>query len=166
MAQRRYFCKDPLHPPVIHDFTQETLYRKILRKVDEHAGAGVAGKDLTDSVAVELIPQLTFPSDSVEEGYRVQGMRRRISDVWGDVFHKTDNLCLVTGWLIIDCMRTADELHYVLCLLALEGIRNVFATVNQLRSVTCPPRTGPGIMLVMGRRKGERWRRRDIRRSR
>ena len=32
--------------------------------------------------------------------------------------------------------------------------------------LTCPPRTGPVIMLVMGRRKGERWRRRDIRRSR
>ena len=27
-----------------------------------------------------------------------------------------------------------EELHYVLCLFALEAIRNVFATVNQLRS--------------------------------
>ena len=36
----------------------------------------------------------------------------------------------------------------------------------QQNIVTCPPKTGPGIMLELGRRKGERWRGRDIRRSR
>ena len=135
MAKREYFCNDPSHPPTIRDFTQETLYRKILMRVDEQARAGAAGKGLTDRIAAELIPQLTSPSDSVEEGYRLQGMRRRIAEEWGDVFHKTENLCFVTGWFIIDCMRAVDdELHYVLCLFALEAIRNVFPTVNQLRS--------------------------------
>ena len=135
MAQWEYFCNDPSHPPIIRDFTQETLYRKILRRVDEQARAGVAREDITDRIAAELIPQLISPSDSVEEGYRVQGMRRRIAQVWGDVFHKIDNLCFLTGWFINDCMQADDEeLHYVLCLFALEAIRNVFATVNQLRS--------------------------------
>ena len=33
-------------------------------------------------------------------------------------------------------------------------------------AVTCPPKTGPGNMLELGRRKGERWPRGDIGRSR
>ena len=134
MAQWEYFCNEPSHPPIIRDFPQETLYRKILRRVDEQAKARVARADITDRIAAELIPQLISPSDSVEEGYRVQGMRWRIAQVWGDVFHKIDNLGYLTGWFINDCMRDGDELHFVLCLFALEAMRNVFSTVNQLRS--------------------------------
>ena len=135
MAQWEYFCNHPSHPPIISVFTQETLYSKILRRVDEQATVGVAREDISDRIAAELIPQLTSPFDSVEEGYRVQGMRRSIAQVWGDVFHKVDNLGYLTGWFINDCMRAVDdELHFVLCLFALEAIRNVFATVNQLRS--------------------------------
>ena len=37
---------------------------------------------------------------------------------------------------------------------------------SQRRILTCPPKTGPSIMLVLGRRKGEIWRGGDIGRSR
>ena len=61
-------------------------------------------------------------------------MRQQIAKDWGKMFCKLDNLGHLTGWFINDCDRDGDELHFVLCLFALEAIRNVFATVNQLRS--------------------------------
>lgn len=135
MAKWEYFCNDPSHPSIIREFSQETTYREILRKIEEKVTAGVAKEDVSDVLAPELVLQLNSPAKSVEQGYRVQSMRRRIADVWGEVFQQVDNLCFVTGWFVMDCMRTDnEELHYVLCLFALEGIRNVFATVNQLRS--------------------------------
>lgn len=135
MAKWEYFCNDPSHPPIISEFSQETSYREILRRIEEKATLGVAKEELSNLVASELIPQLISPAKSVEQGYRVQSMRRSIAEVWGEVFQQVDNLYFVTGWFVMDCIRTDnEELHYVLCLFALEGIRNVFATVNQLRS--------------------------------
>lgn len=135
MANWEYFCNDPSHPPIIREFSQETTYREILRRIEEKVTAGVANEDVSNLLASELIPQLTSPAKSVAQGYRVQSMRRRIAEVWGEVFQQVDNLCFLTGWFINDCMRAdVEELQYVLCLFAFEGIRNVFATVNQLRS--------------------------------
>ena len=135
MAKWEYFCNDPSHPPIIREFSQETTYREILRRIEEKAIEGVAKEELSSQLVSELIPQLISPAKSVEQGYRVQSMRRRIADVWGEAFQQVDNLCFLTGWFIMDCLGAYDEeLHFVLSLLALEGIRNVFATVNQLRS--------------------------------
>ena len=134
MTQSKYICNDPSHPHIIQHFTQETLYHRILKKVDERRKAGLAGEGIVNSVTKELIPQLNFPSDSVQEGYRLQGMRRSIVRDWGCVFNRIDNLGYLTGWFINDCDREGDILHLVLCLFAREAIRNVFATVNQLRS--------------------------------
>ena len=135
MSKWEYFCNDPSHPPIIREFSQETTYREILRRIEEKATAGVAKEELSNLLVSEFVPQLISPAKSVDEGYRVQLMRRKIAGVWGEVFHQVDNLCFLTGWFILDCMRADnEELSFVLSLLALEGIRNVFATVNQLRS--------------------------------
>ena len=45
-------------------------------------------------------------------------------------------------------------------------IEDLAVAVELKALVTCPQKTGPVNMLELGRRKGERWRRRDIRRSR
>ena len=135
MSKWEYFCNDPSHPPIIREFSQETTYWEILRRIEEKATAGVAKEELSNLLVSEFVPQLISPAKSVDEGYRVQLMRRKIAGVWGEVFHQVDNLCFLTGWFILDCMRADnEELSFVLSLLALEGIRNVFATVNQLRS--------------------------------
>ena len=68
-------------------------------------------------------------------------MRDHVTRDWGDVFHKLDNLGHLTGWFINECQWERPEeddgldheLHLVLCLLALEAVRNLFAVVNQLR---------------------------------
>ena len=134
MAQMKYFCNDPSHPQIISSFSQETSYRRILRVIDKYKRAGVSKTDIANLTKEELLPQLTILSDSVYEGYRVQRMRRRIAQDWGDVFCKIDNLCYLMGWFFNETMRGDDELQYVLSLLAFEAIRNVFATVNQLRA--------------------------------
>ena len=87
-------------------------------------------------VSSQLIPQMAAPSSYGAEGFRLQQMRQQIARDWNEVFHKLDNLGHLTGWFINECGwdKDADELHYILCLLAFEAIRNAFATVNQLRS--------------------------------
>ena len=46
------------------------------------------------------------------------------------------NLANLLGWCILDCFRKREEneLHFVQGLLLLQAIRNVFATVSQMRS--------------------------------
>ncbi len=136
MASFDHICTDPSHPPIIRNITQETLYKRISKKVADQTKAGVTPDDIARQVSHELIPQLAKPSDCVEEGFRLQQMRQQIARDWGDVFYKLDNLGYLTGWFMNDCLqdRVDDELHVVLCLLALEAIENVFAIVNQLRS--------------------------------
>ena len=77
---------------------------------------------------------LSRNADSAE-GYRVQGLRRRVAEQWGAVLHKLDNLAHLTKWFVLDCIREEDndQLTFVLCLLALESTRTIFATVNQSR---------------------------------
>ena len=78
---------------------------------------------------------IVHPNGDSAEGYRVQGLRRRVAEQWGGVLHKLDNLAHLTKWFVLDCIRDEDndQLTFVLCLLALESTRTVFATVNQLR---------------------------------
>ena len=133
MARFGHICTDPSHPPVIRNISQETLYRRVSKRVAEHTNSGLSPKDAASLVSRELILQLNTPSDCVEEGYRLQQMRQQVARDWGEVFCKLDNLGHLTGWFINECCLEGDELHFVLCLFALEAIRNVFATVNQLR---------------------------------
>ena len=140
MASFNHICTDPSHPLIIRKITQKTLYERISKKVAAQTEAGVTREDIARQVSHELIPQLVRPSDCVMEGFRLQQMRQQISRDWGDVFYKLDNLGHLTGWFMIDCFKDRvdnklhNELHFVLCLLALEAIRNVFAIVNQVRS--------------------------------
>ena len=140
MASIEHICTDPSHPLIIRNITQETLYKRISKRVTGRTKAGVTPEDLARQVSHELIPQLTKPSDCVEEGFRLQQMRQQIARDWREVFCKLDNLGHLTGWFMIDCLQDRNddelhnELHFILCLLALDAIGNVFATVNQLRS--------------------------------
>ena len=133
MSRFGHICTDPSHPPMIRNISQETLYQRVSRRVTEQTDAGMSREDVACLVSREFISQLATPSDCVEEGFRLQQMRQHVAREWGEVFCKLDNLGHLTGWFINECDRDGDELHFVLCLFALEAIRNVFATVNQLR---------------------------------
>lgn len=136
MARFEYICTDPSHPPFIRYPGQKTLYQQLLAMLTTHYRDGVSQGAMLRQVSREFIQQLTTPSDSVSEGFRLQQMREQIARDWKDVFFKLENLGHLTGWFVNECQgdRDAGELHFVLCLLAFESIRNVFATVNQLRS--------------------------------
>ena len=131
-----HICTDPSHPPIIRrNITQETLYERVSNLVAEHTKADVSDDEIVRQVASELIPELTKPSNGGTEGFRLQQMRQQIARDWGEVFYKLDNLGYLTGWFINECHIEciSNALHFVLCLFALEAIRNMFATVNQLR---------------------------------
>lgn len=134
MARFNHICTDPSHPPIIQHINQDTLYQQVSKKIADYMNAGIGHEDITRRVSGEIIPQLTKPSNSVGEGFRLQQMRQEIDRDWGDEFRKLDNLCHLTGWFINECIHDSDELHFVLCLFAFEAIRNMFATVNQLRA--------------------------------
>ncbi len=134
MALFDYICTDPSHPPVIRNMTQDTLFQQVSKQIAEHTKAGAPREEIACRVSSTLIPQLINPSDGVREGFRLLQMQQQIRRDWGEVFCKLDNLGYLTGWFINECDRDGDELHFVLCLFALEAIRNLFATVNQLRS--------------------------------
>ena len=132
-----HVCTDPSHPPLVQFPTQqETLYKQVLNRMRDRKNSGVGDSDIVDSISAEVIRLLSHPSDSSSEGYRLQQMRRQIAKEWGTVFRRLDNLAHLAGWFVLDCIRdkNGDELHFVLRLLALESIRSVFATVNQLRA--------------------------------
>ena len=76
-------------------------------------------------------------------------MRQGIAKEWGTEFCKLENLAYLAGWMLCDCIcltkilllmldcikeKGNSELRFVLCLLGLESIRGVFATVSQLRA--------------------------------
>ena len=132
-----HVCTDPSHPPLIQFPTQQkTLYAQVLDRMRARKDSGVEDSDIVDAISAEVIRLLSDPSDSVSEGYRLQQMRQQIAKEWGTVFCRLDNLAHLAGWFVLDCIRdkNGDELHFVLRLLALESIRSVFATVNQLRA--------------------------------
>ena len=132
-----HVCTDPSHPPLVQFPGQKTLYQQILDEVVTRRCAGMDDDDTVSSISDEVMSLLSRPSDSVEDGFRLQGMRRQIAKEWGTVFCQLDNLAHLAGWFVIDCYKDkhkdSNELHFVLCLLALESIRSVFATINQLR---------------------------------
>ena len=134
MAPVQNICTDPSHPPIVQGLGQETLYKVVLEKVLVHRKAGVPEANIIHSVSVEVSSILSRPWDSVYEAGRLQSMRRQIAREWGGVLCQLDNLGHLTGWFINDCQSDGDERHFLLCLFALEGIRNLFAIVNQLRS--------------------------------
>ena len=51
------------------------------------------------------------------------------------MLHKLDNLAHLAKWFVLDRIKEEanDQLTFVLCLLALESTRTIFATVTQLR---------------------------------
>ena len=131
-----HVCTDPSHPPLVQFPTQqETLYNQVLDRMRARKDSGVEDSDIVESISAEVIRLLSHPSDSIYEGYRLQQMRQQIAKEWGTVFCRLENLAHLAGWFMLDCIRdkNSDELAFVLRLLALESIRNVFATVNQLR---------------------------------
>ena len=136
MAHLEHVCTDPSHPPIIRHLGQKTLFEQVQEAINNYEREGLSREHLARRVSGELIPRMNVPSDSVSEGYRLQQMRQQIVRHWKEVFYKLDNLAHLTGWFINECDRDRDPsgLHFTLCLLAFEATRNVFATVNQLRS--------------------------------
>ena len=136
MPQLKPICTDPSHPPIIGTLTQETLYEEVSESIANHQRVGASRDEIIRLVSGELIPRLRRPSSSVQEGYRLQQMREQIARDWGDVLYRVENLGHLAGWFINDCQakQGISELHFVLCLLAFEAVRNVFAIVSQVRS--------------------------------
>ena len=136
MAPFEHVCTDPSHPPIIRYPGQKTLFEQVKEAITNHEREGLSLEDIVKRVSGEFAPRMTVPSDCVSEGFRLYQMRQQIARDWKEVFYQLDNLGHLTGWFINECDRERDPsgLHFILCLLAFEAIRNVFATVNQLRS--------------------------------
>ena len=129
-----HVCTDPSHPALVQFPGQKGLYRQILDKVEARVRSGAQDADVTSLISEEVNQLLSQPTDSVEEGYRVQGIRRRVAEEWGSVFCRLENLAYLTTWFMNDRFgKNDDRLSFVLCLLALEATRNILATTNQLR---------------------------------
>ena len=130
-----HLCTDPSHPPLFQFPGQKNLYRLALERIRTSADAGVPDADIVGSVSNDAIQLMTQPNADSADGYRIQGLRRSVAAQWGAVLYKLDNLAHLTKWFVLDCIREEknDQLTFVLCLLALESTRTVFATVNQLR---------------------------------
>ena len=131
-----YICNDPSHPPIVGGLEQKTLYQQISEKVEEYVKEGVEHNEITSLMSEQVVSMLSSPSDNVNDGGRLQGMRRQIARDWGEVFCKLDNLGYLTGWFINECQLDSGggELHRVLSLFSFEAIRILFATVNQSRA--------------------------------
>ena len=130
-----HLCTDPSHPPLFQFPGQKALYRLVLERIQKSADAGTGAEDIVSSISDEAMQLIAQPTADSAEGYRIQGLRRRVGDEWGAVLHKLDNLAQLTKGFVLDRIREkeSDQLNFVLCLLALESTRTVFATVNQLR---------------------------------
>ena len=130
----RHLCTDPSHPPLFHFPGQSDLYRQVIERIQASVSAGVH-YDIVGSVADEAVQLIAQPNADSAEGYRIQSLRRTVATQWGAVLVKLDNLAHLTKWFVLDCIREDDSvpLKFVLCLLALEATRTVFATVNQVR---------------------------------
>ena len=65
----------------------------------------------------------------------MQGIRRSVAKEWGSLLCRVENLGYLTNWFMLDRIRDTDKdpLGFVLCLLALEATRTLFATANQVR---------------------------------
>ena len=131
-----HVCTDPSHPPLFQfPQQQETLHRQLLDEAEALAGSRPPDRQPADVLPGEVDELLRRPADSVQEGYRVQGIRRRVADEWGSVLCRLENLAYVATWFVNGQLdnRNDGHLRFVLCLLALEATRTVFATVHLLR---------------------------------
>ena len=130
-----HLCTDPSHPPLFQFPGQKDLYRQVLDRLEASADAGIPNADIVGSVSDDVVRLIAQPNADSAEGYRVQGLRRRVAERWGAVLHKLDNLAHLAKWFVLDRIKEGDDdqLTFVLCLLALESTRTIFATVNQLR---------------------------------
>ena len=128
-------CSDPSHPPLVQFPGQKGLYRQVLDKVEALTGSSTEDDDVARMVFDEMISVLSQPTDSTEEGHRVQGIRRSVAKEWGSVLCRVENLAYLTSWFMLGRIRDTDKdpLDFVLCLLALEATRTLFATVHQVR---------------------------------
>ena len=129
-------CTEASHPPVFRYAGQESLYKKILAALSQHESTGVSSDAMMKLLVTEFGEVLARPSDYVEDGLRVQGIRRDIASIWGHVLYKLENLANLIGLCTLSCFRNREEseLHFVQGLLLLQAIRNVLATVSQMRS--------------------------------
>ena len=136
MTREEPYCTETSHPPVFRDRGQQTLYKKVAATLAAHEAAGASHDDLGPLLVEEFGDVFAKPSDYVGDGIRVQGLRRQIASDWGEVLYKLENAANLTGWCILKCIRDGGggELHVAQGLLLLEAIRNVLATINQLRS--------------------------------
>ena len=102
----------------------------------KHESSGETPDAMMGLLITEFEEVLARPSDYVQDGLRVQSIRRDIASIWGDVLYKLENLANLIGWCTLSCFRNREEseLHFVQGLLLLQAIRNVFATVSQMRS--------------------------------
>ena len=129
-----HVCTDPSHPALVQFPGQKRLYRQVLDKIEALVRSSAQDTDLTNLLSEEVKQLLSQPTDSVEEGYRVQGIRREVAEEWGSVICRLENLAYLTTWFMNDRVgKTEDPLRFALCLLALEATRTIFATTNQLR---------------------------------
>ena len=134
MARPEYYCTDPSHPPIFHYAGQASLYAKVSGAISELEPTGASPEDIVQQVVADLANVLARPSEYVMEGLRVQGLRREIARDWGEVFNRLENLAYLTAHSMLSRAGEGSELHLVQGLLALEAMRNLLATVNQLRS--------------------------------
>ena len=136
MTLQEPHCTEASHPPVFRYAGQESLYKKILASLAKHEASGVSPDAMMKLLTTEFSEVLARPSDYVQDGLRVQDIRRRIASTWGGALYEVENLANLLGWCIIGCIRQREdsELHFVQGLLLLQAIRNVFATVSQIRS--------------------------------
>ena len=132
-----HVCTDPSHPTLVQfPKQQKTLYQQVVDKVRASTGSIPPDTGVVASVSGEVRELLSHPSDGVSEGFRLQQMRQTIAKEWETEFCKLENLAYLAGWFMLDCIKEKgnSELRFVLCLLGLESIRGVFATVSQLRA--------------------------------
>ena len=129
-------CTEASHPPVFRFAGQESLYQRILAALSKHESAGIPSDAIIKLLVTEFGEVLARPSDYVQDGLRVQSIRRDIARTWGGTLYELENLANLVGWCIVGCIRKREEneLHFVQGLLLLQAIRNVFATVSQMRS--------------------------------
>ena len=134
-----YICNDPSHPSLVSGVGEDTLYSQISKRISHYLKKKIEYNEIIPLVWQEINPMLSEPNDCMSDGGRLENIRRNIAQNFGNIFNKLDNIAYVTGWFLLDCMHCDFDLindnlqHYVLCLLALEGIRMLIAMVNQLR---------------------------------
>ena len=104
-----HVCSDPSHPPLVQFPGQRGLYRQVLDKVEALTGSSAENDDVARVVFDEMIPVLRQPTDSTEEGHRVQDIRRSVAKEWGSVLCRVENSAYLTSWFMLGRIRDTDE---------------------------------------------------------